>query len=715
MDIPKPQLNRLKQYVATYCERDSARDALWGDVRQSQTSIYFSGQGMSDVVSMDSFAQQLHRAMVPEMLADRWEITLDSAMRTVWLRTLTTIFRTPREFEGLLRYGWRTQQLRAPEPSERVLAYRRDPGNRFSVRYRTFEDWAASRRPSMPDGSTGNITQERYQLMTVLHGRYPENNLEELNTLLHQTLVYHPERFGGLAEPYEEWRVHHGESELFGWESFRECIKHHYPLTPYWFIDDHQHLWTHAYQSRLLSTVSHRMATIFPVRLIRDTQSAVHWLTATCSVRVEDYRRWQTLVEENDRGNDDWELVPDDQAALSRLWRQCQEAPVYALAALIGDILREMKRLWGTLEPLEMYFMNGYFHDSWGFVHSDGQMAWLGRVGGITPDEDTRWLHILAAVYDDQSFGQVSKSGSYRVDEDETITAFLETLLHKYRQITEPYPAEPKEFDMVTGYDKWRRQQGIAERFSTATFRQWFAECFPLIPTRFLFEEEDRLISCYTNALLAAITEQEARTFPLTRPFYDVDGFVDQMPSAMQWLERHYAVTAHQRRRVRQFAEVWGSWALERRASDRTLRFLTGVWERYRVNTAVYPRLELIDAIANEIVRIFGNLGAFERYLLDRYDNPLMPRSFHGDEYAWLEDQCGISQEDDELWIDILMATYSEADLDPNESADQERLALLADEEAVAAFLRTLLERYRSCKDRYPSGDTTPPSTTGER
>jgi len=72
--------------------------------------------------------------------------------------------------------------------------------------------------------------------------------------------------------------------------------------------------------------------------------------------------------------------------------------------------------------------------------------------------------------------------------------------------------------------------------------------------------------------------------------------------------------------------------------------------------------------------------------------------SFEGtdDQYAWLYEHYGITEQDDVKWQCALAAWMDEdPDLDRANPADRELLAFLSDEEVMQSFLVPLRERYR--------------------
>jgi hypothetical protein len=72
--------------------------------------------------------------------------------------------------------------------------------------------------------------------------------------------------------------------------------------------------------------------------------------------------------------------------------------------------------------------------------------------------------------------------------------------------------------------------------------------------------------------------------------------------------------------------------------------------------------------------------------------------SFEGtdDQYAWLYEHYGVTEQDDVKWQCALAAWMDEdPDLDRADPADRELLAFLSDEEAMQSFLVQLRQQYR--------------------
>lgn len=66
------------------------------------------------------------------------------------------------------------------------------------------------------------------------------------------------------------------------------------------------------------------------------------------------------------------------------------------------------------------------------------------------------------------------------------------------------------------------------------------------------------------------------------------------------------------------------------------------------------------------------------------------------DQYTWLYEHYGITEEDDEKWQCALADWMDEdPDLDLTDPADRELMAFLADERAMQPFLLRLREQYR--------------------
>jgi len=90
------------------------------------------------------------------------------------------------------------------------------------------------------------------------------------------------------------------------------------------------------------------------------------------------------------------------------------------------------------------------------------------------------------------------------------------------------------------------------------------------------------------------------------------------------------------------------------------------------------PKNALIDAISREMSRVWGEDG------------------LHGEpeEYRWLEENYGISEEDDVWWQLTIQHHFGE--LPEEDRDDAEVMNFLSDDVRVEQFLRDLLRRYRS-------------------
>jgi len=88
---------------------------------------------------------------------------------------------------------------------------------------------------------------------------------------------------------------------------------------------------------------------------------------------------------------------------------------------------------------------------------------------------------------------------------------------------------------------------------------------------------------------------------------------------------------------------------------------------------------ELILAIIAEMERVWGGVC-----------------NFHGDngDYQWLQENYGISEEDDVRWQ--LFLEYDADDLSEEDREDEELMAFLEDADAVEQFSQSMLARYRS-------------------
>lgn len=109
-------------------------------------------------------------------------------------------------------------------------------------------------------------------------------------------------------------------------------------------------------------------------------------------------------------------------------------------------------------------------------------------------------------------------------------------------------------------------------------------------------------------------------------------------------------------------------------------------------------RSQLITAIITEMDRIWGE---------DGFDGD-------SDDYQWLQENYGISEEDDVYWQLIL--EYDAGELPEEDSEDQELMAFLEDKQAVCHFLQRLLKSYRNnptvSPKRKPSTDSVDPTFT---
>ncbi|MDD1020144.1 hypothetical protein M5G24_14115 [Pseudomonas sp. TNT2022 ID1048] len=101
---------------------------------------------------------------------------------------------------------------------------------------------------------------------------------------------------------------------------------------------------------------------------------------------------------------------------------------------------------------------------------------------------------------------------------------------------------------------------------------------------------------------------------------------------------------------------------------------------------------ELFDGVLAEMERVWGELGFGGEF----------------EAYDWLLTHYGITQEDDNTWMDICAQDRGElqdalADLAEDQRAEVE--AFLADDARVTDFLKKLLQRYQSSDAVYQHGD----------
>lgn len=97
---------------------------------------------------------------------------------------------------------------------------------------------------------------------------------------------------------------------------------------------------------------------------------------------------------------------------------------------------------------------------------------------------------------------------------------------------------------------------------------------------------------------------------------------------------------------------------------------------------------DLIEAITAEIERIWPEEEGFEGT---------------SEQYDWLLAHYGITAEEDNRWLDILVHSWGEEieDLEPEDKADL--MVFLEDEVAVGVFLNHLLAKYRASDAVYQS------------
>ena len=101
---------------------------------------------------------------------------------------------------------------------------------------------------------------------------------------------------------------------------------------------------------------------------------------------------------------------------------------------------------------------------------------------------------------------------------------------------------------------------------------------------------------------------------------------------------------------------------------------------------------ELFDGVLAEMERVWGEPG------------------FGGEPeaYEWLLEHYGITQEEDNTWMDICAHNRGELEdalADLTEQERSEAVAFLADENQVTDFLKKLLQRYQSSHAVYEYGD----------
>lgn len=93
-------------------------------------------------------------------------------------------------------------------------------------------------------------------------------------------------------------------------------------------------------------------------------------------------------------------------------------------------------------------------------------------------------------------------------------------------------------------------------------------------------------------------------------------------------------------------------------------------------------RLDLIEAVTEQMERVWG------------------PEGLGGDsgEYQWLQAACGITEEEDVRWQDIIEHNEGDALCD----LDEDDKKFLDDDKAVIQFLEDLLQKYKNSPSAYP-------------
>lgn len=101
---------------------------------------------------------------------------------------------------------------------------------------------------------------------------------------------------------------------------------------------------------------------------------------------------------------------------------------------------------------------------------------------------------------------------------------------------------------------------------------------------------------------------------------------------------------------------------------------------------------ELFNSVLAEMERVWGEPGFGGEF----------------EAYGWLLEHYGITEEDDNTWMDIC-AQYRgelpEALADLTELEQAEVVAFLADDARVTDFLKGLVQRYQSSGEVYPHGE----------
>ena len=112
--------------------------------------------------------------------------------------------------------------------------------------------------------------------------------------------------------------------------------------------------------------------------------------------------------------------------------------------------------------------------------------------------------------------------------------------------------------------------------------------------------------------------------------------------------------------------------------------------------------LRLVDAIEQEIERVWGGFGPYKNYVRSAIAIA-DARHFPGDaeSYAWLELQSGITEGEDVQWQFIFEKWHDLLSVDEDDGEEQDLLEFLNDDVAVHELLESFLERYRSITTSY--------------
>ena len=147
-------------------------------------------------------------------------------------------------------------------------------------------------------------------------------------------------------------------------------------------------------------------------------------------------------------------------------------------------------------------------------------------------------------------------------------------------------------------------------------------------------------------------------------------------------------------------------WSVEEflgRASDGAIRSLRALKDHLQAQASQLlaersPRERVFPSKRHEYLDEIQECLA---YIFDRPDFEGTP-----DQYQWLEEHYGVTEEEDVRFAQALQYVYEgEAGLEDQKRGDPDVMGFLKDDEAVERFLQELLAKYDAAADVYPQAD----------